>query len=187
MNEAEIKRALYATELARLCQEDSQTRIVEEFCISGGKVRVDMCAINGQLHGYEIKSSVDNLNRLPRQQKYYSQVFDRITIVADEKHVVKAVKLVPPCWGLISASSTWQGTKLEQIWPARQNQEVDPEALVQLLWRDEVLAALKVNGITRGLYKKSRKYLWKVMVSRLDLSIIKSCVRNCLKYRQDWR
>jgi hypothetical protein len=187
MNEADIKEALYATELARLCREDPSTRVVEEFCILGGKVRVDVCAINGQLHGYEIKSSVDNLDRLPRQQKYYSQIFDKITIVAHEKHVVKAVKLVPPCWGLIAACSSPGGTVLEEIWPARQNFEVDANALVQLLWRDEVLSILKVNGIARGLYKTSRKYLWKVMTSRLDLPAIKSCVRNCLKYRMDWR
>jgi hypothetical protein len=187
MNEADIKLALYATELAKLCNDDPSTRIVEEFCILGGKVRVDVSAINGQLHGYEIKSTVDNLDRLPRQQKFYNQVFDKITIVADEKHVVKAVKIVPPCWGLIAASSTPYGTRLEEIWPARQNFEVDAEALVQLLWRDEALSVLRVNGIGKGLYKKSRKYLWKVMASKLDLPTIKSSVRNCLKYRMDWR
>lgn len=187
MNEADIKKALYETELARLCQEDPTTRIVEEFCILGGKVRVDISAINGQLHGYEIKSSVDNLDRLPRQQRYYNQIFDKITIVADEKHVEKAVKIVPSCWGLIAASSSAQGVVLEEIWPARQNFAVDADALVQLLWREEVLSILKTNGIKRGIYKKSRKYLWKVMTSRLDLATIKSSVRYCLKYRLDWR
>ncbi|MBX9687547.1 MAG: sce7726 family protein [Candidatus Obscuribacterales bacterium] len=187
MNEADVKKALYATELARLSKEDPSTRIVEEFCISGGKVRVDVSAINGQLHGYEIKSAVDNLERLPRQQKYYNQIFDRITIVADEKHVVKAMKIVPQWWGLITASSHAHGTVLEQIWPARQNYEIDASALVQLLWRDEALSILRVNGIGRGLSQKSRKYLWKVMLSCLDLPTIKSSVRNCLKYRMDWR
>ena len=187
MNEADVKKALYASELAKLCQEDPSTRIVEEFCILGGKVRVDVSAINGLLHGYEIKSSADNLDRLPRQQNYYNQIFDKITIVADEKHVVKAVKIVPPFWGLIAACDGPNGVSLKEIWPARQNFEVDADALVQLLWRDEVLSALRVNGIGRGLYKKSRKYLWKVMTSKLDLPTIKSTVRNCLKYRMDWR
>lgn len=187
MNEADIKKALYETELAKLCQEDPDTRIVEEFCILGGKVRVDVSAINGLLHGYEIKSGADNLDRLPRQQKYYNQIFDKITIVADEKHVVKAVKIVPPWWGLIAASDGPNGVYLEEIWPARQNFEVEADAIVQLLWRAEVLASLRVNGIGRGLYNKSRKYLWKVMTSKLDLATIKSCVRNCLKYRMDWR
>lgn len=187
MNEAEVKKALYRTELAKLCLEDPSTRIVEELCILGGKVRVDVSAINGLLHGYEIKSAADNLDRFPRQQKYYNQIFDKINMVVDEKHVVKAVKLVPQCWGLISASSGPHGTTLEEIWPARQNFEVDANALVQLLWRDEVLSILRVNGIGRGLSSKSRKYLWKVMTSRLDLATIKSSVRNCLKYRMDWR
>ncbi|MBX9722526.1 MAG: sce7726 family protein, partial [Candidatus Obscuribacterales bacterium] len=137
--------------------------------------------------GYEIKSSVDNLDRLPRQQKYYNQIFDKISIVADEKHVVKAVKLVPQWWGLIAASEGANGTVLQEIWPARQNQEIDANALVQLLWRDECLSILRVNGIGKGLSQKSRKYLWKVITSKLDLPVIKSSVRNCLKYRMDWR
>ena len=187
MNEADVKKALYKTELTKLSLSDPETRIVEEFCILGGKVRVDISAINGQLHGYEIKSAVDNLERLPRQQKYYNQIFDKINIVAFEKHVPKAVKLVPPCWGLISASEGVNGTLLETIWPARQNFEVDAEALVQLLWRDEVMSILKTHGIARGLSSKSRKYLWKVLVAELDLPTIKASVRNCLKYRMDWR
>lgn len=187
MNEAEVKKTLYKTELAKLSLEDPSTRIVEEFCILGGKVRVDISAINGQLHGYEIKSSADNLERLPRQQQFYNQVFDKISIVADEKHVVKAVKIVPPCWGLISASNGPAGVYLETIWPARQNFEVDANALVQLLWREECLTILRVHGKGRGLSAKSRKYLWKVLVAELDLATIKSSVRNCLKYRLDWR
>lgn len=187
MNEAQIKKALYDFELTRLCMEDPSTRIVDEFCILGGKVRVDVSAINGQLHGYEIKSASDNLDRLPRQQDYYNKVFDRITLVADEKHVEKAVKIVPPFWGLIAARSTPDGVVLREIWPARQNLQVDSNALVQLLWRDEVLSVLRVNGIGKGLYKKSRKYLWKIMTSKLDLATIQSSVRNCLKYRLDWR
>lgn len=187
LNEAQIKEALYKHDLARLCSDDPSTRIVEEFCILGGKVRVDVGAINGQLHGYEIKSAADNLDRLPRQQKYYNKIFDRITLVADEKHVVEAVKIVPPFWGLIAARSTPDGVVLNEIWPARQNFEVDANALVQLLWRDEVMSVLRVNGISRGLYKKPRKFLWKVLTSRLELPAIQSSVRNCLKYRVDWR
>lgn len=187
MNESDIKNALYQTELAKLRAEDENTRIVEELCILGGKVRVDLAAINGQLHGYEIKSSVDNLERLPRQKNFYQRVFDKITIVADQKHVVKAVKIVPPCWGLIVANEGTLGTQLEEIWPARQNFEVDPEALVQLLWRDEALSILKVHGLAGGMQKKSRKSMWKAMLRELDLPTIKSSVRNCLKYRLDWR
>lgn len=188
MNEAAVKAALYQTELAKLLSIDPETRIVEEMCILGGKVRVDVCAINGFLHGYEIKSGSDNLERLPRQQDYYNKVFDKINIVADEKHVEKAVKIVPKHWGLISASKRFDGgCFLEEIWPARQNLEIDASALVQLLWRDEVLSILKVNGLARGLSQKSRRYLWKVMCRELDLLTIKASVRNCLKYRLDWR
>lgn len=188
MNEAAVKKALYDFELSKLLRAEPETRIVEEMCILGGRVRVDLCAINGLLHAYEIKSAADNLERLPRQQKYYNQVFDRITIVADEKHVSSAVKLVPGHWGLISASRGYGGDcRLDEIWPARSNFEVEASALLQLLWRDECLAILRCNGIGRGLSQKSRKYLWKVMQSSLDLETIKASVRNCLKYRLDWR
>jgi hypothetical protein len=48
--------------------------MLDEFGLEHGEVRVDVAVINGELHGYEIKSERDTLERLPRQVKAYSAV-----------------------------------------------------------------------------------------------------------------
>lgn len=66
---------------------DGDTIIVNELGICQGSARVDMAVVNGSLNGYEIKSDMDTLQRLPIQKEYYSQVFDNMVIVIGEKHL----------------------------------------------------------------------------------------------------
>ena len=69
-------------------QNDPQTLIVEELGIRQGAARVDVAVVNGSLHGYEIKSARDTLERLPKQSELYSSVFDTITLVTAENHLM---------------------------------------------------------------------------------------------------
>ncbi len=93
---------LYRTEIKKVLGEHPNSRVVDELELLRGVVRVDVAVISDTLHGYEIKSASDNLIRLPNQQEHYRKVFEKMTLVADEKHVEHAVKIVPDCWGLIS-------------------------------------------------------------------------------------
>ncbi len=74
----------------------AQTRIIEEFGLCRGKVRVDMAAVNGALHGYEIKSARDCLGRLATQVDICAQVLDRATVVESPEHLETALDLVRP-------------------------------------------------------------------------------------------
>ncbi|WP_052770006.1 sce7726 family protein [Paenibacillus sp. IHB B 3415] len=56
---------------------DSTTIVVDELDVCFGSARVDVAVINGRLHGFEIKSESDNLDRLPSQIEFYSRVFER--------------------------------------------------------------------------------------------------------------
>src|SRR5690625_4537558 len=76
------------------------TIIVNELDVCYGAVIADMVVINGEIHGFEIKSERDTLERLPIQSKFYSKVFDTVTLVVSEKHIEKATKLVPDWWGI---------------------------------------------------------------------------------------
>src|SRR4051812_34115152 len=62
--------------------------------------RADVAAVNCSLRGYEIKSENDTLNRLPLQIPFYDRVFDFSVIVAAEKHLKYARKIVPQHWGI---------------------------------------------------------------------------------------
>src|SRR4051812_45593489 len=60
---------------------DPETLVIEELGLCQGQVRADIAVINGFMHGYEIKSERDTLERLPRQREVYEQCFDAVTLV----------------------------------------------------------------------------------------------------------
>ncbi len=187
MREIDVRESFFKTEIARIERDTPGSLVVNELGILEGKYRVDVAVVNGLLHGYEIKSASDNLERLPGQQDNYGKVFDKMTLVADVRHVVAAVKLVPRWWGLIAVSSHEGAPVLEEIWPARQNFHVDAYALCQLLWREEALAILASHGLDRGLRTKPRKALWEALSRQLEINQLRAVVRRMLKSRKDWR
>jgi hypothetical protein len=58
------------------------------FGLDHGQVFVDVAVINGEIHGYELKSERDTLERLPRQVEVYSAVLGRATLVVGASYEV---------------------------------------------------------------------------------------------------
>jgi hypothetical protein len=94
MKELDVRRLLYQTEIKRVLTANPKNRVVDELELVRGEVRIDVAVIGDIMHGYEIKSAKDNLLRLPNQQLHYGKVFEKMTLVADERHVDEAVKIV---------------------------------------------------------------------------------------------
>ena len=61
---------------------DPDTIIIEELGLCQGEARIDLALVNGFIHGYEIKSERDTLERLPSQIEIYCRTLDTVTIVA---------------------------------------------------------------------------------------------------------
>lgn len=165
---------------------DPDTRIVEEMGIWNGSVRVDLAVINGKLAGYELKSAKDNLQRLPTQASLFSQVFDRVFLVAAEKHVEKAAERIPDWWGILSAHQTENGVSLQEVRVGNENPATDPLQVARLLWRDEALSILDAYGYSKGVKTASRETIVQRLVSSLSPSELSSSVRYCLKGRSGW-
>src|SRR5579864_2664888 len=102
MRDSDVRTAVRAWLNAKYAA-DPNTRIVEEMGIWSGSVRIDIAVINGELHGFELKSERDTLARLEGQAELYSQVFDRMTLVTAERHLNKAQSKIPPWWGITTA------------------------------------------------------------------------------------
>lgn len=188
MRDADIRKVLHEVEIKKLVVEDPTSRVIDEMGLMEGAFRVDVAVINGRLHGYEIKSALDTLERLPLQQASYNKVFDRLTLVVDERHAKEAVRIVPQCWGLIVASQKNGAPHLDEIWGAMQNYKVDPYALCQLLWREEALAILRAKRLAGGgIWKGTRKAMWKRLAASIEPEELKYLVRETLKHRVGWR
>ena len=182
MRDIDIREAL-RVEMRAVHGSDPDTLILEEMGLCQGIVRVDVAVVNGSLHGYEIKSERDTLARLPSQAEIYNRVFDFVTIVTARKHERKVADSVPQWWGISIAVPTVSGLTLHKRRRARQNKQLNPISLVQLLWREETLLALAQLGLAEGLKSKKRDIFSARLAGSVDLTTLSSIVREAVKRR----
>lgn len=187
MKEGDVRHLLYCTEIKERLKHGAKARVVDEFQILRGEGRIDVALIDDTLHGYEIKSASDSLARLPAQQAIYGKVFERITLVADERHVQEAVAMVPKHWGLIVVGMKDSKPYADTIWTATRNYDLDKLALAQLLWRDEIFELMEYFDLASGLRSANRKTLWRHISKCLSLDEIKAFVCFKLRTRKNWR
>lgn len=186
MRDIDIRQALHRR-LAEKFSYDPSTRYIDELGLLQGANRVDIAVVNGQLHGYEIKSDRDTLQRLPAQAAMYNRVFDTVTLVTGGRHLEPVMQLIPEWWGVQRSDMRDGSIHLIEIRPAACNTHIDPYAIAQLLWRDETLVVLTELGLARGLSGKPRRLLWKRLVDSLSADALREIVRHQLKSRQAWR
>ncbi|MDO9572485.1 MAG: sce7726 family protein, partial [Candidatus Omnitrophota bacterium] len=126
---------------------DDKVRIIEELGIQHGTARIDIAVINGLLHGYEIKSDQDTLQRLPEQMDVFNAVFNKITLVVGKTHLYEAINLVPEWWGItIAKTNSNSPLTFNLIREGELNKKQDSVSIAQLLWREEALEILKEQG-----------------------------------------
>jgi hypothetical protein len=189
MRDIDIRRAL-RMEMEHLHAGEADVRFVEELGVCQGVARVDLAVVNGSVHGYEIKSERDTLTRLSSQSEFYSQALEFVTIVAAPHHLNRIVTetLVPPWWGIWSATQCGAKVRLEPTRDAHPNPCLVPLALAQFLWRDEAMAILVEHSLAGGMRSKSRQHLWLRLAESFSIDQLGSFVRARLKERKpDWR
>lgn len=176
MREAEIKRAL-AQHLDRMHGTFS-TLLLEELKLSNGEIRADVVDVQ-DMHCYEIKSEGDSLKRLLGQGSRYARVFDHVTLVTTERHLKKAMPILPLWWGiLLVPEDTESGFK--QVRVAKPNKQQEGEVLATLLKRDECLLILENSGFVKGLKSKNLHDLQARLAQILGLDELREAVRQCL-------
>lgn len=187
MRDADIRRVL-RDEINKNYKRDNSIMIIEELGLCRGKIRADIAVVNGMLNGYEIKSSQDTLIRLSNQAAAYNRIFDTVTIVVAERHLQSSKKIIPSWWGIqLVTMLAPSSVAIECIRKASINEDVDPNWLVQLLWRDEVFMLLEKGNQSKSLTGKPRRILWDTLVRNTPLPELKDLVRTCLRNRPQWR
>lgn len=166
---------------------DHKVRIFEELGVQHGTARVDIAVVNGILHGYEIKSDKDNLDRLPEQIEEYNAVFDKITLVVGKRHLYHAIKMIPDWWGVVVAKLDDNSVIFNVIREEEFNKNQNSISIARLLWREEALKILEENGKAEGYYSKSRSAIYEKLASTLDRKTLSKKVRETLFFRPNWR
>lgn len=187
IGDPELRNAVKHSLLAPLCK-DPTTLVIEELGLRHGAGRIDIAVVNGDLHGYELKSDHDTLRRLPRQVGVYNSVLDRITLVVTQHHFPQATQMIPSWWDVLLAESAPAGDiTFRTIRAGGKNPNISALAVAKLLWRDEALGLLEAHGAAEGLRSKPRRIIYGHLVELLDLHQIRTYVRNQLRARKDWR
>ena len=136
MNAQEIKNIL----IAYLKAANREIRIYQEKSI--GDAVCDLMTVTNCLTGYEIKSDLDNYQRLGRQIRAYDLFFEQNYIVVGGRHLNSAARRVPDHWGIITIQSA-------QVVIHRAARTGKPDCARQLsaLWTIELTNLLTKAGL----------------------------------------
>jgi hypothetical protein len=187
-NDTIIREAL-VKQLENEYASNPEYRVIPELGLWHGASRVDVAVVNGILHGFEIKSDRDTLNRLPSQREAYNSVFDKVTLVVGAKHFVDAFKIVPNWWGIETAHLDENGfVFFNTIREPGENPKQDEISIARLLWKNEALDLLESEGKAEGVRSKPRELVYTRVAETIEIEVLKKYVRNVLQSpRQDWR
>ena len=162
-------------------QNEADTVLIDELGLCQGSARVDLAVVNGQFHGYEIKSERDSLRRLGAQADLYSRVFDQVTLVCGDRHVSQALDIVPSWWEVLRIVPIAQNPTFKSVRRGRKNPNRDIRVLSELLWLEAAMALLKQRHALRGLRGKSRAALWDRICELFGIDEVAAAVRAHLK------
>ena len=148
MDDAHIRAIL----IEYLKASDEKIRIYQEKSI--GASICDVMAVTDKLSGYEIKSDVDNLERLRKQIASYDLFFDRCYIVCGRVHEARLEELVPSHWGILCVTEC----SITLVRKAKPNRSVQRRRQLSILWKIELKNILVKNGLP--LYaQKSKSFI----------------------------
>jgi hypothetical protein len=114
LSEIDLK-CLYLERLRQLGQIDANSIIASEYSLGQTGRRADLAILNHGFIGVEFKSKYDSLRRLKQQLGAYIQCFDRVVLVADERHIVNVQSLMPVSVELWSVSNAGQLSIVKEV------------------------------------------------------------------------
>jgi hypothetical protein len=183
----DIRSALHAKRLRRM-REHADTLVIDELGLAHAKSRIDVAVINGCIHGYEIKSAKDTLERLIPQIETYRLTLQKLTFVAAPKHIASIMSISPEWCGVIAAEQGPRGgISFQSLRIAVTNPDIDPVMMAHLLWRDEVIEILSRSGYAPKDLRRPRKQLYEMLSEAMTISQITASIRAFMAQRPTWR
>lgn len=183
----DIRQALHQKRLAHL-RHHPNTIVVDELGLAHAKSRIDVAVINGCIHGYEIKSGLDTLDRFEGQFEIYRQTLQKLTFVLSPRHVENVQQKAPEWCGLIEASlGSRKSVHFRVLRRPSKNPDVDPVMMAHLLWRPEAVRLLLELGHVEKELRGPRIELYRMISAKLKAADIIVKIREAMIKRQVWR
>lgn len=162
--------------------------LIDELGLAHAKGRVDLAVFNGHLHGYEIKSAGDTLDRLPRQLVIYADSLQKLTLVVASRHIDHLAAIVPDWCGLTEIiEGPRGGITFAKHRRARVNPRLDPFMLAHLLWHKEAQQLLIARGASSAEVNAPRKRLYRMLVDEMPVRELTLAIKTAMVSRTTWR
>lgn len=146
--------------------------------------KADVVIFNGTSHVYEIKTDLDNFERLEKQIEDYKKVFEYINVVSVESKIDEIKSLVDENIGIIVLTDNYTLKTIRRAKSGLYN--LDKEAMYNLLRKTEYLQILKKNnGAIPNLPNTKIYSACKDLFIQLPIEIIHKEVLKSLKERKN--
>lgn len=173
MNDKKIRKIL----IEYLKTNASEIRIFQEKSI--GSAICDIMTVTDCLTGYEIKSDLDNYQRLTSQVKAYDKFFDENYIVVGANHRNSVAEKVPEKWGILVVEESG----ITVVRDAQKNEMLSPyRNQLNILWKLELKNILTKYNLPSCTYK-SKNFIVDKIFEAVDKEEIKKSVVYELMHR----
>ena len=181
LRDGDIRRPLHDW-LVESHSHDPDTGIIHELKMPRPSARVDIAVVNGEIAGFEIKSDVDSLKRLPHQVVAFSRYFDRVCVVTTARHATSVRQLVPTWWGILLPIVTDRDCSFEPLQSLGINPSIDSAALLYSLTCRELNSMLAGFGIG-DISGQQKSGLIARALNELDPVACRTSARHALRQR----
>jgi hypothetical protein len=179
LNDARIREAL----LRKLTRQKARPRaVLQELHVHNGNAIADIVTLHLEAHCYEIKGATDRIERIVVQGIYYNAAFRRITLVTTECKLRRALKLVPPFWGIMVAVEDGDTIRFRHFRPAQLSPYFERRSAAMTLWKSEMLELVSERDAER---KPKRLLAQLIAETQRDLELSMS-ICNLLLNRRPW-
>lgn len=162
--------------------------MIDELGLAHAQSRVDLAVFNGHLHGYEIKSAGDTLDRLPRQLAIYTGALQKLTLVIATRHLDATDAIAPDWCGVTEiVEGPRGGITFASRRRARVNPDIDAFMLAHLLWHPEAQDLLRARGASKADVNAPRKKLYRLLADEMPVPELASAIKAAMASRTRWR
>lgn len=173
---------------------------VTVFELPVSKSRIDLCKINGKSIAYEIKTDLDNFNRLEKQLNDYYKIFDEVFVICSNNKVDQIKNYIPNKTGIYSYRITKNKKYIfKKIQDCQINSSIDNSEQLKVLNDSELsnISNLKNNfsrdnAINYLLNSKSNDQINKIFKTSIKMRyfdnwlFLKQNYKNILEVDYQW-
>lgn len=153
--------------------------LIDELRVHKGNAIADVVSLHKYAHCYEIKSDKDNIEKAQKQAEFYDLVFQKVTLVTTERHLTRALRILPPYWGILIAKESKGKIVFRYIRKATISPHFDKKLALLTLWKSELIfLAEPLTDI--NLNKYSRESLSELLSGLLSSAALSKEICNSL-------